>query len=107
MKYINAFFEGSLLKYTLDEPLVERNRGTYSFKLDISNFNEARNSEWKRLYEAGCLCAISFKNDKNSESKSDFLIEKKFLVNVDNEIVEKIFLTATVPEDQLIGRGRL
>lgn len=107
MKYINAFFEGNLLKYTLDEPLVERNRGTYYFKLDISNFNEARNSEWKRLYESGCLCAISFKNDKSSESKSDYLIEKKFLVNTDNKTIEKIFLTAKVPESQLIGRGRL
>lgn len=107
MKYINAFFEGSLLKYTLDEPLVEGNSGVYRFKLDISNFNEARNSEWKRLYESGCLCAISFKNDKNQKSTSDYLVIEKFVVNEGSETIEKTFLAADVPGSQLIGKGRL
>lgn len=107
MKYINAFFEGSLLKYTLDEPLVAGNSGVYRFKLDISNFNEARNSEWKRLYESGCLCAISFKNDKNQNSTSDYLIIEKFIVNEGSETFEKTFLAADVPGSQLVGSGRL
>ena len=110
IKYIDASLEGSLLKYDLDEPLIEGNMNVYKFRISLSNISEAQNAFWKFLLDNRGAFEANFRSYKNSKGEGTTVqLHKETQIEGDKEVT---YLLCEVPDgsghgNELYGNYRL